>query len=214
MTIVVNLGSAKTLGDLKARIADELDRADLSSQIGLAIDDAITEAAQNRFWFNEVRGLLVPLQSGQEYYGSDEFSAMTELDAVYLSINGQRRNLFLANSLEIDQWRDGTASLGEPYRWARYGAGLRLYPSPAISYSLYVDGVSRLPPLINDAQANAWTNEGEKLIRAIAKRELLANVIRDFDEAQAQQVLVSNATKELMSKSYDRMASGQMASYG
>jgi len=214
MTIVINLGTARTLGQVKARIADELDRADLTSQIGLAIDDAISEAAQNRFWFNEVRGLLVPLYAGQEYYGSDEFSAMTEIDAVYLSINGQRRNLYPANDLELNQWRDGTAADGEPYRWARYGSSLRLYPTPRITYSLYVDGVSRLPPLINDAQANAWTNEGEKLIRAIAKRELLANVIRDFDEAQAQQQLVANAQKELVNKSYDRMASGQMACNG
>jgi len=214
VTIVINLGAARTLGQLRARIADELDRSDLSSQIGLAIDDAISEAAQTRFWFNEVRGLLVPLVADQEYYGSDEFSAMTELDAVYLLINGQRRNLYPANDLDINQWRDGTAATGEPYRWSRYGTSLRLYPTPRITYSLYVDGVTRLPPLINDAQANAWTNEGEKLIRAIAKRELLANVIRDFDEAQAQQQLVTNARNELMSKSYDRMASGQMAGNG
>lgn len=214
MTIVINLGSSRTLGDLKARIADELDRSDLTSQIGLAIDDAITEAASNRFWFNEVRGLVIPLVAGQEYYGSNDFSALTEIDAIYLSINGQRRNMFPASSLTIDQWRDGSASAGEPCQWARYGTSLRVYPTPNIAYSLIVDGVSRLPALINDAQANAWTNEGEKLIRAIAKRELLANVIRDFEEAQAQQQLVTNALKELQGKSYDKSATGQMSYYG
>jgi hypothetical protein len=214
VTIVINLGSSRTLGDLKARIADELDRSDLTSQIGLAIDDAITEAASNRFWFNEVRGLVIPLAAGQEYYGSNDFSALTEIDAIYLSINGQRRNMFPASSLTIDQWRDGSTPTGEPYQWARYGTSLRVYPTPAIAYSLVVDGVSRLPALINDAQANAWTNEGEKLIRAIAKRELLANVIRDFEEAQAQQQLVTNALKELQGKSYDKSATGQMSYYG
>lgn len=214
MTIVINLGTARTLGDLKGRIADELDRSDLASQIGLAVDDAITEAASNRFWFNEVRGLAIPLVAGQEYYGSDDFSALTVIDAVYLSINGQRRNMHPATSLEFDCWRDGTAAAGEPYRWARYGTSLRLYPTPSVAYSLVVDGVSRLPALANDAQANAWTNEGEKLIRAIAKRELLANVIRDFEEAQAQQQLVKNALAELMGKSYDKSATGRMASYG
>lgn len=214
MTIVVNLGTARTLGDLKARIADELDRADLTSQIGLAIDDAITEAASNRFWFNEVRGLVVSLVAGQEFYGSDDLSALTEIDAVYLSINGQRRNMYPASSYEFDQWRDGTAAQGEPYRWSRYGTSLRLYPTPSVAYTLVVDGVSRLPALANDAQANGWTNEGEKLIRAIAKRELLANVIRDFEEAQAQQQLVTNALNELLGKNYDKSATGQMASYG
>lgn len=214
MTVVISLGSVRTLGDLKARIADELDRSELTSQIALAIDDAITEAASNRFWFNEVRGLEIPLYAGQEYYYSDDYAALTEIDSVYLTIGSQRRNMYPVNSLDIDQWRDGTAASGEPYRWARYGTNLRVYPTPSINYSLFVDGVTRFAALPDDAQSNAWTNEGEKLVRAIAKRELLANVIRDFEEATAQQQLVTNALNELLGKSFDRASTGQMAYNG
>jgi hypothetical protein len=204
----------KTLGDMKARIADELVRSDLAPQIALAIDDAITEAAGNRFWFNEVRGLSLPLVLGQEYYTSDEYAALTEIDAVYFYVGSQRRPVYVTGNLEMDQLAEGSVSGGEPYRFSRYGDSLRIYPVPAsITYTLIVDGVSRLPQLTDDADTNAWMNEGERLVRAIAKRTLFLDVMRDIDqdEIDRQQALVQNYTRELLGKSYDRSATGQMA---
>jgi hypothetical protein len=61
---------ARTLGDLKARIADELARADLTSQIALAISQAIEEACTHRFWFMEYAGLPLSLTAGTAIYTS------------------------------------------------------------------------------------------------------------------------------------------------
>ncbi len=204
------MAGTKTLGDLKARIADELDRSDLASQIALAIQDAITEAAGNRFWFNEVRSLTVSATQGTEYYTDTNLSALSEIDAVYFLSNGVRRPLYEQDNEYLNGLSDGVTSQGEPYLYSRYGDSLRIYPLPNAAYTLYVDGVSKLPDLTTDASYNAWTNEGERLVRAIAKRILLMDVIRDFEEAQSQEVLVQKYTKELLEKSYDRAATGQM----
>jgi hypothetical protein len=62
--VLVAPSDARTLGDLKTRIADELARADLASQIALAVSDAIAEAVTHRFWFMEVRGIEIPISTG------------------------------------------------------------------------------------------------------------------------------------------------------
>lgn len=207
----------KTLGDMKARIADELVRSDLAPQIALAIDDAITEAASNRFWFNEVRGLACPLTAGDPYYTADDFAQLTEIDAVYFYAGDgtQRRPVYETNNLDMDILAENNVTTGEPYRWSRYGTSLRIYPVPGV-YTVYIDGVSRLDQLTDDTDTNAWMNEGERLVRAIAKRTLFLDVMRDIDpdEIERQELLVQRYTNELLGKSYDRAASGQMAYNG
>lgn len=214
MTIVVTIPTSRTLGDLKARIADELARSDLTSQIALAIEDAISEAATHRFWFNEVRGVTFPIAAGQDYYGSIDLSAMTEIDDLWITVGTQRRNLRVANDRDADTLSSGTETTGEPYMWTRYGEFVRFYPTPNQSYVVTVDGSTRFPPMENDAESSAWTTTGERLIRALAKREILANVIRDFDEAQAQDALAVRYRDELLSSTYDRVSSGRMACNG
>lgn len=203
----------KTLGDLKARIADELVRSDLAPQIALAIDDAITEAAGNRFWFNEVRGLNLPATAYDEYFTSDAYAALSEIDAICFYIGQARRSLYPASNDDMNRMVEGGPSFGEPRRYSRYGTSLRVYPVPLAPYTLVIDGVSRLSTLTLDTDSNAWTNEGERLVRAIAKRNLFLDVMRDVDpeEMQRQELLVQRFTNELRDKSYDRAATGRMA---
>lgn len=216
MPIVVPSSTARTLGDLKTRVADELARADLASQIALAVEDAITEAATNRFWFNEVRGLTLSTAIGQEVYGSDEIAALTQIDSLWISVSGGRRNLREASAADLDRLVQGTQPTGEPYMFARYGGFIRLYPVPQQVYTVTIDGVSRLFTLADDADANAWTDQNcaERYIRAVVKRNILAEIICDFERAQAQGQLADGYKNSLLAQTYDRTATGAMAAHG
>ncbi len=214
MPIVVSPASNRTLGDLKARIADELARADLTSQIALAIADAILEASTHRFWFLEVRGLTMPLLAGTDTYTSDDIDTLTEIDRLALIVGSQRRTLRPMSDDEIDRWNDGTVPRGEPYSYSRYGNQLRLYPTPNAAYTVSIDGVTNGAILENDLDGNVWTNEGERYVRTLAKRNLLAEVIRDFDEAQKLDALAVRFRDELLSQTHDRTATGCMAYNG
>jgi hypothetical protein len=202
------------LGDLKARIADEIARSDLTSQIALAIVDAIDEAATHRFWFNEVRGVTFPIIAGQEYYGNEDLDAMVEIDDLWLSVSGQRRNLRLTSDARIDELSNGTPPIGEPYCWSRNGNGLRLYPVPNLPYTVTIDGSTKFTPMENDTDWNGWTTQGERYIRALAKRNLYAEVIRDSDQAQVQDALATRYRSDLSAATYDRVASGGMRANG
>lgn len=214
MAIVVDIGATKTLGGMKTRIADEIARSDLTSQIGLAIEEAIDEAATNRFWFNEARALTFSTVAGQEYYTSDDLAAMVEIDAIWYTNNGQRRNLTLSGNIPLNDLNNGSPPSGEPSNWSRYGDEFRLYPIPRSAWTVSVDGTTKFPPLTLDDQSNPWMVQGERYVRAIAKRILFSDVIRDFDEAQAQEALVEKYLNQLVSQTYDRIATGKVRAWG
>ncbi|MFA6031817.1 MAG: hypothetical protein WC889_02820 [Myxococcota bacterium] len=176
-----------TFGAIKSRIADELVRPDLASQIALAVNDAIGEAANTRFWFNEVRGLTFSTVDGQGFYDSEAIGQLSRIDALWIISNGQRRNMDLVNSNAIESWLEGQATLtGEPFAYARQANGLLLWMVPNAVYPVYIDGVTRFAALSADADTNPYIEDGERYIRALTKANILEDVVRDFEEADRQ----------------------------
>lgn len=201
-----------TFGAIKTRIADELVRPDLASQIALAVNDAIKEAASYRFWFNEVRGLTFPLVQGQSFYDSTTLASIPwlgKIDALWITVNGQRRNLTLASALTIDSWNEGSAMTGEPAYYARQANGLVFYMPPNAAYTVTIDGTTRFAELVNDSDDNAYLTEGEKYVRALAKAQVLEDVIRDFDEADRQWAMASRQRAILSAESGGRTATNR-----
>lgn len=211
MPVLVAPSSARTLGDLKTRIADELARADLASQIALAITDAIDEACTHRFWFMEARGQTLPVTSGTTAYTGDDIKQLIEIDRLVLIVGGQRRTLREMSDDQLDRWNDGTAPLGEPYAYSRYGDQLRFYPTPQVNYTVYIDGLTRGAVLNADADSSIWTTTGERYVRAMAKRNVLAEVIQDSNRAQVMDALAVRYRDEFFAQTHSRVASNEMA---
>lgn len=201
--------ASSSLGAISNRIADELVRPDLrASHIPLAVNDAIKEAATSRFWFNEVRGLTFSTVPSQDYYTSADAYFLPELSAIdtlWLVINGQRRNMELTNTLEINCWKDGQTTLtGEPAFYARYGGGIQFWMTPRSIWQVYIDGVTRFSELTSDSDSNIYLTEGERYIRAIAKANLLENVVRDFDQADRQWQVAERERRKLADETNNR----------
>lgn len=213
MPVIVSPTTTRTLGDLKTRIADELARADLTSQIALAIDQAIEEACTHRFWFMETRGLTVLMSAGATAYVSDDISNLIEIDRLILTVSGQRRTLRQMSDDQLDRLNDGTPPQGEPFGYSRYGDQLRFYPAPTQSYTVTIDGLTKGATLNSDLDHNIWTTEGERYIRALAKRQLYADVIRDTDKALVQDNLAQRYRQELFEQTHSRTATNEMAAY-
>jgi len=209
---------ASSLGTISDRIADELVRPDLrASQIPLSVKDAIKEAAKDRFWFNEVRGLTFTTVPGQDFYdGADLVSLgyLSRIDALWLLMNGQRWNMAPVNAQMIDCWKEGQASLtGEPSYFARYGGGILLWMVPREAWSVTIDGVTEFAPLNFDTDTNAYLIDGEKYIRALAKANLLENVIRDFDQADRQWQVAEREKRNLLIETGNQTATNRRAAF-
>lgn len=215
MPVIVGTTAPRTLGDLKTRIADELARADLSAQIALAINDAIEEASTHRFWFMETIGLTIPVIAGQASYQSADFSSLAEIDRLALIVSGQRYTLRETSDDDLDLLNDGTAPRGQPYAYSRYAEGLRVYPTPTQSYTVMIDGVSKGVPLAADTDSNMWTDtaKGERYVRALAKRNLYADVIQNPDKAIAQDQLAQRYRQEMEAQTGIRASTNEICTY-
>lgn len=212
-----------TLGTMKTRIADELSRDDLSSQIGLAIASAIQQYEGERFTFNEKRYLL-PTVAGTEYY---ELTSLTqtdasalgtgetllEIDSMALSLNNDLCRL----SERSQQWMDtygAGATQGQPYDYAVFSDRVRLYPIPGAVYSIIVSGLARLPALSADGDTNGWLTDGEALIRNEAKAILYRDTLRDKEGLELATLAIGSAMASLRRKASAKVATGRIAPWG
>lgn len=186
-----------TFVETYTRLLTELRRSNLVNDAKNAINDAITEGAKTRFYFNEMH-LSFPTVVGQEYY--DDLG-LVELDAAWYLNGTQQMPVGVVNQLEADKYFGSSGSTGGPLsEIARYGGQFRLYPIPSTVYTVYVDGYGKLTPnpLVNDPDTNAWLTEGENYIRALAKRNIVRDVIRDYGEARILEAISEDYKQQLV----------------
>lgn len=199
-----------TLLQTATRIATELRRSNLLSEAKISIVDAIDEASKTRFYFNEMR-ISFDTIAGEEYY--DDLG-LVELDAVYYMQGSARYNVEVINQIEMDDLASGSVSGGQLQSISRYQGRLRLYPIPSVIYTLNVDGYGRLlpDPLADDADTNEWLGAGENYIRALAKRNLTRDVVRDFGEARVWESVAEDYKQQLSEATATKMSTGNIRS--
>lgn len=196
------------------RIAAELRRSNMTSDIKNAINDAITREAGERFYFNEVRGeadgYSITTVGGTEYYGDLGF---TEVDAMYYYIGQTRYNILPWNNLEANRIaRGGPITTSQPVLYSRVAKKFRIWPKPTGVITIYVDGYGALTPspLNLDADTNNWMTDGETLIRACAKAIILKDVIRDYAEAAVYEAIADDYRQDFMDTSTRTSATDQL----
>lgn len=205
-----------TLGIMKQRIADEIARADLTSQIAYAISDAIKHHERARFYFNEAINTFTTVD-GQEWYSSSDASwipDVIEIDSLRVTVSGRPWPLMKATMADMEFLAAGTATEGDPERFCYYRQQIRLYPTPNAARTMTCAYVQRLAELTDDSQENAWTDDAEELIRARAKIILWEQVIRGQAGAAngAQlRVIEADALRRLRNETASRISSRQIS---
>lgn len=162
---------------MKARIADELLRDDLTSQIGYAITEAIEFFQPERFYFNESDGItFITLTSNTIPY-------LYDIDKVYVLIGN---NNYTLRKVTPEEWRIlmDAGTTGQPCDWVYFQEELRLYPIPDQEYTIRIQAHYKVSAPANDSEtANRWMTDAEAMIRHYAKGLLNRDVIYDADKA-------------------------------
>jgi len=182
-----------TYGDIKTRVAGNLVRTDLGTEIGQAINDAINEYASTRFWFNETRSVTFNTVQGQQFYGTSDSSSIpyfVSIEQLILTDNGQRYQILRVTNDELERADQPSTAQGRPYLYAYFNKQIRLWPPPpATVYSIRVTGYLTLAELTDDTQTNVFTENAANLIRLSALRRVYSEIIRD--DASAQTMLLA-----------------------
>lgn len=184
-----------TFKEVSDRIAADLRRSNLTTEIHNAINEAITEAAKQRFYFNEMQTSFVTA-IGTEYYPD---LGLVEIDAAWYLSGTARYNIYPENKYTADDYATGNVVGGQLERISRYRGQLRLYPIPSAVITVYLEGYGKLTPspLVADGDTNAWLTSGELYIRALAKRNVVRDVIRDYGEARVLEAIAEDYAEQL-----------------
>lgn len=193
--------SSATLGDMKARVADELARSDLTTQIANAINDAIDFYQNERFIFNESRDITFSTVSGQEFYSTAanaNIPTLKSFDYVILYLGNIPWNLRRRAPLDIEILNQNGLMRGQPWNYAYYNKQLRLGPVPDTAYSMRIAGrITYAAPATDTEANNPWMVDAEKLIRCRAKMELHRHVTRNMKEMQSMKIAADEAFDQL-----------------
>jgi hypothetical protein len=205
-----------TYGDMQTRIADEIHRDDLTSQIQNAILSAVAFYAGQRFSGNEKRGTITTI-SGTRFYATDTASPGTlptdiaEIDSVVLTVSGRDYQLERVAYDHLESIDAGaTLTLGDPTVWAWYSGQLRLYPTPNAARTVTLSYQTILTALSSSSDSNFWTNDGEALIRSRAKRSLAMHYTMDQVLSQAMGVAEQEELTALKRRADKLISSGRI----
>lgn len=197
-----------TYATMQTRIADELARSDLTSQIKLAILSAVSHYEGNRFWFNEGQA-TASTTDGTEYYAVP--SDFQSVDSLRITVNGTTYTLEVRPWAWMDEVQSNALYKGQPVYYAIYAEQLRLYPIPDATYTLKLSYLKSFTTLSADGDTNAWMVEGERLIRMRAKWDLFSNVIRTAPEEETKcKAAEMDELDKLESRTVDRTAVGRI----
>ncbi len=194
-----------TFADMVDRIGVELmagGRTDLEDQVKAAIVTAVAHYRGRRFWFNEgVDDTAFPTVIGQAAY--DLPASVLILDTLRIDRGSGFFELERVSWRRMQQLRAGSQSNGSSYCYAEYGGQVWLWQIPSAVWDLECAGLLALDPtpLSADDDENAWTNEGEELIRQRARAIVQIDVLKDSDARQEASTmrLAGGVTRECLS---------------
>lgn len=178
---------AGTLADMKSRIADEIARSDLTTNIADAITTSITTYQKERFRFSESRDTTFNTVATQEFYTSADNPVISNLyyfDYLTILIGDSSFDVPRYQPEDLELLSQSGTQAGQPYAYTYYNEQIRLYPTPSAVYEMRIGGHLLIAaPTSDAATGNRWMTDGEKLIRCRSKYELAVHVTKDNEEA-------------------------------
>lgn len=216
-----------TLLDVRDRIADQLSRSDLSTQIDREIQFAITRYNRRVTWLHEVRGATLATVAGQAWYTSISLAAgaglqdVTGRTAVDVADVQKIEYLRGADYDELQQvdartfeaFFDTTGNGGEPEYFTLYAGQIGLWPVPSEVETLTLSVVVK--PVVPSAAGDesVWFDQAQELIENAAAAAICRKFLQDGERAQAFQVYETAAWEDLVRESNQKMATGRIKAH-
>lgn len=204
-----------TFGLIKARIADEMKRGDLTAcatAVAQAVVSAISFYSRRRFYFNEFVDTTYTHSASQTYVSLS--SDVIQIDSMKAVISSRDYPLSLMGWKEMDSVDSGQF-FGYPDFYAIKANRVRLYPPPNQDYVIRTSGVKELPEVSLNATANAtnaWvdTSDAEGIIRNKAKAYLFRDHLRNHQQAQVFDAQAEREASELSRETKAKASTGRI----
>jgi hypothetical protein len=203
-----------TQGYMKDKIADQIARSDLTTQIAECISDAIRFYQPHRFVFSEGRDTSLNTVAGQEFYTSADdplIATLYAFDYITVTIGTAKFDLPRYQPEDLELLTQSGTQQGQPQCYSYYDYQLRLYPVPNVAYPLTIAAHQLIAaPAADNTTGNPWMGEAEKLIRSRARYELAINYTKDDDELKYMTAAVTEAYDELKARTNKLAGTGEV----
>lgn len=188
-----------TFVQMRAVIADDLDRSDMTTQINRAINRAIKYYEKEPFWFKETTGTFSTSSGTKIYTTATIPTDISKIDRMEVVVSGNDQPLTEVTFDEIEDI-DFSHQTGIPDRFAFYSNSIYLYPIPNGTYTIRLAYTKTYAQLSADSDTNDWTTEAEDLIECRALWTLYSRTIKDDEEANKYKAAEEDALQALRSK--------------
>lgn len=196
-----------TFATLKANIADDLNRSDLTTQINTRVLRAVGYYANKDFWFNRGQATASTV-AGTEFY-----ALPTDFIAPYrmqLSDGTLKEPL----TRVANQWLDAnfeTTAQARPQYFSILAEQFRLRDIPDAVYTMTLTYRKALTALSGDSDTNAWTEDAEMLIHHRACWDIAAHIMGDQGRAQIHKASEMEELRCLMARNTEIVSSGRLS---
>lgn len=206
--------------DLKARIANEIARSDLSNEIIQNIASAVLYYSGEKFsplFNNPLTPVTFNTVAGTQYYsiaaiGGGSSGLIDHEIFLTLQDGTAYHRLDKIPPIELENLRQSfTVNRSRPDLYAVYGEAFGLHPIPDRVYTITVGFYQNLTPLSAGTDSNFWTNQGEELIRSRAKKTLYQHVILDMEQVASMEAAEREAYNNLKVSTTRQVSSGRIS---
>lgn len=172
-----------TFLDLQQRIADDLNRTDLTTQIKTAINRAIIHYEKEPFWFKETSATFSTIASQKAYSSTD--TSITDILRIHLveAVLNSANYEMDEHDIKWIESKNPNDATGQPTDYAWWQNKFYLYLVPNAVYTIRVWYTKKYTALSADADTNDWTTYAEDLIEARARKWIYARIIKDIEGA-------------------------------
>lgn len=176
-------------GELKANIADAINRTDLDAQIGKAINNALNYYKKEEFWFNTGESTqtltagspTVPINLVSDFLQETDTAGLTVVD------NDTRRTLYKKPPTFYKN--RNTATTGKPRYYTWLNNELLMHPLPDQDYVIEISYLNDYSALAADADTNDFTENADLLLENYATRLLYMTTLHELEMAQSHAAL-------------------------
>lgn len=213
-----------TFLDVRSRVADQLARTDLDTQIDREIQLAITRYNRRVSWLHEVREISLTSVIGQPWYDEVDVStgsgpqdvtgrtsvAVSDVQKIEYMRDPDYEDLRQVHYREFERFFDTTGAAGRPAYFTLYAGQVGIWPVPdgVTVYTMSAVIKPVIPALATDQ--SVWFDQAQELIENAAAAAVCRKFIQDGDRAQAFQVYETEAWNDLVREGNQKMATGKL----
>lgn len=173
-----------TLAQMRSRIADDINRSNLSTQIDKAINRAIEFYESERFWFNETSGTFSTVASQESYGSADNVpSTLKEILRLEVTISSNNNPALIPRTFDWIRRMNVGAATGTPSDYAWYQSKIYLSPIPDSIKTITVYYGKNYAAFTADSDTNDFTTDAEDLIEARARWWVQLRILNNKQKA-------------------------------